>query len=102
MNPDNFYNVYRNTFSNLDGIADDFQDDPQYAEYFKDFDADDPVLDIPDGANMFVSDVRNDFIQVTEDQYDEVNSIEERRIRLTENNLIFATNFTHTKTANQE
>ncbi len=97
VNPDNFYNVYRNTFSNLDGIADDFQDDPQYAEYFKDFDADDPVLDIPDGANMFVSDVRNDFIQVTEDQYDEVNSIEERRIRLTENNLIFATNFTHTK-----
>ncbi|WP_421803432.1 hypothetical protein [Flagellimonas sp.] len=34
VNPDNFYNVYRNTFSNLDNIADDFQDDPQYTSFF--------------------------------------------------------------------
>jgi len=97
VNPDNFYNVYRNTFSNLDGIADDFQDDPQYAEYFKDFAIEDPVLAIPAGANSFARDVLDGNLQVSADQYDEVNSIEERRIRLTENNLIFATNFTHTK-----
>ena len=97
VNPNNFYNVYRNTFSNLDDIADGFEDDPQYASYFDDLDTDDPTLNIPDGANDFVEDVLNGTIPVTAVQLDSVNSIEERRIRLTENNLIFATNFTHTK-----
>jgi len=97
VNPDNFYNVYRNTFSNLDNIADDFQDDPQNASYFDDLDTDDPTLSIPDGANSFANDVLNGTLTVDNDQFDEVNSIEERRQRLTENNLIFATNFAHTK-----
>ena len=97
VNPDNFYNVYRNTFSNLDDIADDFQDDPQNASYFDDLDTDDPTLSIPDGANSFANDVLNGTLTVDNDQFDEVNSIEERRQRLTENNLIFATNFAHTK-----
>ena len=98
VNPNNFYNVYRNTFSNLDGIADQFQDDPQYASYFNPVeDGEEPTLNIPRGANEFVQDVSNGSIPVTLDELDEVNSIEERRIRLTENNLIFATNFTHTK-----
>ena len=97
VNPDNFYNVYRNTFSNLDDIADDFQDDPQNSSYFDDLDTDDPTLAIPDGANSFANDVLNGTLTVDDDQFDEVNSIEERRQRLTENNLIFATNFAHTK-----
>ncbi|MCB0371562.1 MAG: BamA/TamA family outer membrane protein [Muricauda sp.] len=98
VNPNNFYNVYRNTFSNLDDIADGFQDDPQYASYFNPVEeGEDPSLNIPGGANQFVEDVLNGSIPVTTDELDEVNSIEERRIRLTENNLIFATNFTHTK-----
>lgn len=98
VNPNNFYNVYRNTFSNLDDIADQFQDDPQYSMYFNPVEpGEEPTLNIPGGANEFVQDVRNGSIPVTSDELDEVNSIEERRIRLTENNLIFATNFTHTK-----
>lgn len=98
LNTDNFYNVYRNTFANLDNIADDVQDDPQYASYFKDLEAEDPVLRIPDGANNFVEDARNNRIpELSTEQLDEVNSIAERRRRLTDNNLIFASNFTHTK-----
>ncbi|WP_293299066.1 BamA/TamA family outer membrane protein [Allomuricauda sp.] len=99
VNTDNFYNVYRNTFSNLDDIADDFQDDPQYAEYFSavENEGDEPRLDIPTGANNFAQDVLNGTLTVTEDDFQTVNSIEERRRRLTENNLIFASNFTHTK-----
>ncbi|MBO0342877.1 MAG: BamA/TamA family outer membrane protein [Bacteroidota bacterium] len=99
VNPDNFYNVYRNTFSNLDNIADEFQDDPQYASYFEPIqdEGEDPQLDIPTGANDFARAVLNGSIQVSEAQFDQVNSIEERRRRLTENNLIFATNYTHTK-----
>ncbi len=99
VNTDNFYNVYRNTFSNLDDIADDFQDDPQYAEYFSavENEGDEPRLDIPTGANNFAQDVLNGTLTITEDDFQTVNSIEERRRRLTENNLIFASNFTHTK-----
>nr|WP_297783104.1 BamA/TamA family outer membrane protein [uncultured Allomuricauda sp.] len=99
VNPDNFYNVYRNTFSNLDEIADDFQDDPQYSSYFEPIqeEGEDPQLDIPTGANSFARAILNGEIPVNDEDFQEVNSIEERRRRLTENNLIFASNFTHTK-----
>ncbi|WP_190811378.1 BamA/TamA family outer membrane protein [Flagellimonas sp. S3867] len=99
VNPDNFYNVYQNTFSNLDGIADGFQDDPQYASFFEaSTDVEDPLrLNVPTGANDFVQGVLNNDIPVTQDERDEVNSIEERRQRLTENNLIFASNYTLSK-----
>src|SRR5690606_32073774 len=63
----------------------------------------DPLrLTIPDGANDFARAVLNNEIPVSEDQLDEVNSIEERRRRLTENNLIFATNFTHNKNSKSD
>jgi outer membrane protein assembly factor BamA len=99
VNPNNFFNVYRNTFSNLDNIADAFQDDPQYADFFNpvDEEGENPRLNIPRGANDFVSRVLNGEIPVSNEDFEQVNSIAERRRRLTENNLIFATNFTHTK-----
>ncbi len=99
VNPDNFYNVYQNTFSNLDEIADQFENDPQYASFFNTPDnAADPIqLNIPSGANNFAQAVLNNEIPVTPEERSEVNSIEERRQRLTENNLIFASNYTFTK-----
>ncbi|WP_396592098.1 BamA/TamA family outer membrane protein [Allomuricauda sp. R78024] len=99
VNPDNFYNVYQNTFNNLDAIAQDFQDDPQYASFFEETgNTDDPLtLSIPEGANEFAQAALNNEIPVTSEQQSEVNSIEERRQRLTENNLIFASNYTFTK-----
>lgn len=99
VNPDNFYNVYQNTFNNLDVIAQDFQDDPQYASFFEETgNTDDPLtLSIPEGANEFAQAALNNEIPVTSEQQSEVNSIEERRQRLTENNLIFASNYTFTK-----
>ncbi|WP_299488507.1 BamA/TamA family outer membrane protein [uncultured Allomuricauda sp.] len=101
VNPDNFYNVYQNTFSNLDDIADDFQDDPQYSAFFEtptNPDPNDPlVLIVPTGANDFVQAVLNNEIPVSQEDLEEVNSIEERRQRLTENNLIFASNYSFSK-----
>lgn len=99
VNTNNFYNVYRNTFSNLDDIADQFQDNPEYSSYFDPIleEGEEPRLSIPDGANRFAKDVLSDSIPVSPEDKQEVNSIEERRRRLTEDNLIFASNFTHTK-----
>lgn len=99
VNPDNFFNVYQNTYSNLDEIADDFQDDPEYAPFFeKTGNAQDPLrLNIPDGANGFAQAVLDNEIPISAEQRSDVNSIGERRQRLTENNLIFASNYTLTK-----
>ncbi|MGX1928991.1 translocation and assembly module lipoprotein TamL [Flagellimonas sp. 2504JD4-2] len=99
VNPDNFYNVYQNTFSNLDDIADQFQDDPQYADLFETIDnPDDPLqLIIPTGADTLVQRILNNEIPISAEDLSEVNSIEERRQRLTENNLIFASNYTLSK-----
>lgn len=104
VNVDNFFNVYRNTFSNLDDIADNFQDVPQYERLYQY--VDNPVdtlrLIIPQGTDEFVRGVLAGEIPVNPDQLDEVSSIAERRRRLTDNNLIFATNFTHTKNSKSD
>ncbi|MEZ4811651.1 MAG: BamA/TamA family outer membrane protein [Allomuricauda sp.] len=99
VNPDNFFNVYQNTYKNLDDIADEFQDDPQYAAFFEETNnIVDPLrLSIPSGTTGFTQAVLNDGVPVTLEQRNEVNSIEERRQRLTENNLIFASNYTFSK-----
>ncbi|WP_422351787.1 BamA/TamA family outer membrane protein [Flagellimonas sp.] len=99
VNPDNFYNEYRNTFNNLDNIADQFQDDPQFSSFFETVDNDeDPLrLIIPSGADSLVQGILSNEIPVSADDFNQVNSIDERRQRLTENNLIFASNYTFTK-----
>jgi len=99
VNPVNFYNVYRNTYARLDGIADGIQNDPEYASFFeKATNPDDPLqLKVPNGANNFVRAVLSDEISLDQEQRNDVNSIEERRQRLTENNLIFASNYTFSK-----
>ncbi|WP_313790449.1 BamA/TamA family outer membrane protein [Flagellimonas ochracea] len=99
VNPDNFFNVYQNTYRSLDDISDDFQDDPQYASFFEDTNSIvDPLrLTIPEGTTDFTEAVLNNEIPVSAEQRNEVNSVEERRQRLTENNLIFASNYTFSK-----
>ena len=104
VNPDNFFNEYQNSYSTLDDIADDFQDDPQYASFYEDTNSVvDPLrLTIPEGTTGFTEGVLNNEIPVTDAQRDEVNSIEERRQRLTENNLIFASNYTFSKNSKSD
>ncbi|RDY58065.1 outer membrane protein assembly factor [Flagellimonas nanhaiensis] len=99
VNPDNFYNVYQNTYRSLDDIADEFQDDPQYASFYEETESIvDPLrLSIPEGANSFAQAILDNQIAVSSDTLSIVRSIEERRDRLTENNLIFATNYTLSK-----
>ncbi|WP_097046257.1 BamA/TamA family outer membrane protein [Flagellimonas pacifica] len=99
VNPDNFYNQYQNTFARLDEIANNFQDDPQYASFFEETgNTEDPLqLSIPTGANDFAKAVLDNEIPTDQQQRADVNSIEERRQRLTENNLIFASNYTFSK-----
>lgn len=93
VNPDNFFNVYQNTYDNLNALADGFEDNPDFAAFY------DENLDlrIPQGADAFIAAVTAPGFQVSADTLSLVRSIEERQQRLTENNLIFASNYTHTK-----
>lgn len=95
---DRFFNVYQNTFSRLDGIANNFETEPSLSSFFENpNNTGDPSLTIPKGTTFFTDAILNNDIASTTAEYNEVRSIEERRNRLTQNNLIFATNYTFSK-----
>ncbi|MFO8148271.1 MAG: BamA/TamA family outer membrane protein [Gillisia sp.] len=93
LNTDNYFNVYRNSYSNLNEIVQspEVVTSPTYLD-------DEGKLIIPAGAENFIRDVTNGNSQtsgLSPDQSQEVKNISERKNRLTENNLIFASNFTY-------
>lgn len=98
VNPDRFFNVYTSTYESLDDIADNYEDDPILADFFESTDdPDDPNLIIPEGTTGFTQAVLDGTITTDTDDFIDVSRIEERRDRLTENNLIFSSNYTYTK-----
>lgn len=99
VNSDRFFNVFQNTFNRLDAIADQFEGDPALDGFFQETnDPADPLkLSIPEGTTGFTNAILNQEVPATDNNLDQVRNIEERRQRLTENNLIFSTNYTFTK-----
>lgn len=100
VRPEQFFNVYGSTYGRLNDIA-----TAEAADYFNNplvSDTFDPVtrnLTIPQGTTGFINAVANQgLIPTTQAEYRDVIRIEERRVRLTENNLIFASNYTLNKT----
>ena len=92
LNSENYFKVYNSSYTRLNDFAQEYagQVDPTYFNEKGDLDIDN------DGTANFIADVRNDAITVSPQDKRVINSIEERRRRLTENNLIFATNFSYT------
>ncbi len=101
VNPDRFFNVYQSTYSRLDDVANSYQDPiefPELAIYFEPSGVgNNQQLIIPSGTSGFTEAVIQRTVPSTTEDYNEVRSIEERRVRLTENNLIFATNYSFSK-----
>lgn len=103
VNTENFFNVYRNTYGQLDAIADQFEGNADLSGFYDE--NVDPELDddneldllIPDGADSFIEAVTQPGFSINQDTLAVVRSIGERKQRLTENNLIFASNYTYTK-----
>jgi len=102
VNSNRFYNVYTNTYELLDDIADSYEDAilyPDLAPFFETGDSDNELnLIIPSGTKEFTNAILNGDVSSSSDDFDDVNTIEERRVRLTENNLIFASNYTFNRT----
>jgi outer membrane protein assembly factor BamA len=90
LNTENYFRVYKSSFNRLNEIAIesgfDFNDESE-----------DPELEIPNETSEFIdlaTDPNQTELNLTEDQFKEVSAIEERQIRLSDDNLIFASNFT--------
>lgn len=93
LNTNNYFNVYRNSYSNLNDIvrSGNVVTSPQYLN-------ENGVLIIPTGAEAFIRDVTRELPAtsgLSPAQRQEVRNIGERKNRLTENNLIFSSNFTY-------
>jgi len=99
VNAERFFDVYRNTYDRLNDIANDpnenFFTDPILTAN-NSFDEDNNLV-IPSGTSIFTDAILNQVIPASQDNINSIRSIEERRERLTEDNLIFASNYSFSK-----
>ncbi len=90
LNTNNYFNVYKSSYNRLNEIAQDLNYDFNNP-------SNNPMLEIPDETATFIDDVLQANVVTDPETYQEVLSIAERQIRLSENNLIFASNVTLTR-----
>ena len=90
INASNYFNVYRSSYNRLNNLAQQYGANPDY------LDPESGNLTAVDGTAGFIDDVLNGQTAIIPNSmdYKTVHSIEERRKRLTENNLILASNIT--------
>lgn len=95
LNTRNYFNIYNASFNRLNNIATQVLEpnSPFFSE------SNSNILNIPSGANGFIaqslSSERN--TNLTLDQLQEIRNINERKVRLTEDNLILASSYTFIK-----
>lgn len=94
LREDRYFNVYQNSFRRLNEIAINHQSQIP-SDYFT---AENGQLIIPEGAENFINDINNgaDF-DLSPEEIDRARDIIERKNRLTEDNLIVASNFSYVK-----
>lgn len=101
LNQQNYFNVYGSSYNALNEISKEYNTNPSY--YNNDIDKD---LLIEEGTAGFTNDVLTgnaNFLKPLEaEDFQSVKSIEERRLRLTENDFILATSFTFSKTTKKD
>lgn len=99
INKANYFNVYRSSYGRLNLLAQEYasQVDPSY---FTTNSSGEQILIRENelGTNGFIQDVINQNIVTSPEDLRAVESIQERKERLTENNLIFASSYTYTRT----
>ncbi len=97
LNTANYFNVYESSYRTLSAIADVYNADPSY---FIPGTSNPRQLIIESGTNGFINDAvgPNPTLAMAEGDRKTVNSLNERRRRLSENNLIFASSFTFSRT----
>ncbi|MDV7392964.1 hypothetical protein RZS08_16455, partial [Arthrospira platensis SPKY1] len=93
INTSNYYVVYRSSYQALNNLAQPFSNIPELQGFF---DTNNNLI-IDSGTAGFTNAVLNNNTPIapSEPRFRQIRSIEERRRRLTENNLILSTGFTY-------
>ncbi|AOZ98707.1 translocation and assembly module lipoprotein TamL [Flavobacterium commune] len=91
LNSPNYFNVYGSSYDALNEIGKTYNTNPDYVDNNNN-------LKIESGTNGFINDVLTGVTNLPTNDFNEVKGIEERRVRLTENDFILATNFSFSKT----
>ena len=84
-NIENYFNIYSNSYEELNLISKKYTSDPKYFINNE--------LSITNGINLFINDILNENLVVANDDYSLVSYIEGRRKRLIANNLIIGSSF---------
>ena len=95
INPNNYFNVYRSSYNALNQLAITYGADPSY------FGTNGNLI-INDGVNSFLNDVNTGLIVPSNNDAKSINSIVEQKSRLTEDNLIFASSISFSKTSQKD
>jgi len=95
LNPGNYFNVYKSSYNTLNAIAQETNTDPAFLN------ADGNLNIAGGGADNFINQVLDGNTNIPKNSpfYRSVSSINERKNRLSENNLILASNITFTQSS---
>jgi len=99
VNTSNYFNIYKSSYNLLNSLA----QNPTYAVNQSYFNSDNNLI-IENGTNGFSNDVlgANPTIIPSAADYKTIRSIEERRGRLTENNLIVSSSYSYSETTKKD
>lgn len=96
LNPTNYFNIYKSSYNTINEIAQNYTVNPDYLD-------ENGNLKIESGVLGFANDALTDSsLGVTAADSKSILSIVERRVRLTENNLIFASSISFSKTSQRD
>ena len=101
VNVGNYFNVYQSSYNVLNELAREYASgDPTLFVDDNDDNPDNDRLIIDSGTNAFIAATTGQAQAIPTSDADKkiITNIEERRLRLTENNLIFASSFSYSKT----
>lgn len=97
VNTGNYFNIYQSSYNALDVLANNYNFSTTSPSSFSD-----NHLIIESGTNAFINAaLGTTSLNISEQDLKTIRSIEERRQRLTENNLIFASSFSYSKTTSK-
>lgn len=96
VNKSNYFNIYQSSYNALSTISKLYPTNPLYYNGFNE-------LEIEQGTNGFLNDVLgvNPSLFPSDTDLKIIRSINERKLRLTENNLIFASSLSFSKTSRE-
>ncbi|MDB4059048.1 outer membrane protein assembly factor [bacterium] len=101
LNPSNYFRVYQNSFNRLENIALSFNQTPTNYIFTNAFGENSLINEYADDTIDFLISNLN-FQENYPENFKSINGIKQRKERLTQNNLIFSTNFSFTRDSKED